>query len=104
MCHLVREPKAFAGDSADASVPPRQGLRPRWAAAIAAVFLGGVALAAWVAPPSAPAKDAKPVAAVPAAASFVAPTATDVERGMLPVDDGVPSASVKAGGDCHHAL
>ena len=107
MCHLVREPKAFAGEGAGDSVPPRpQGLRPRWAGALAAVFLGGVAVAALVAPPSTtPAPDVKPtVAAVPATSFVATPTATDVERGTLPADDGVPDTAMKAGGDCHHAL
>ncbi|WP_427913004.1 hypothetical protein ACPWT1_20660 [Ramlibacter sp. MMS24-I3-19] len=111
MCHLVREPKAFTGEDAGASVPPRpQGLRPRWAGAIAAVFLGGVALAAWVSPPSAtstpPSPEVKPtVAAVPAGNFVATPTAKDVEHGVLPVDDDVPTAGVKAtSGGCHHAM
>ena len=112
MCHLVREPKALAGDSVDASVPPRpQGLRPRWAAAAAAVLVGGVALAAWISPPSATGKTPasepmKPtVAAVPAAAFVATPTATDAGHGTLPADDDVPTAGASAAsGGCHHAL
>lgn len=111
MCHLVRNPQAFAGEDAGASVPPRpQGLRPRWAGAIAAVFLGGFALAAWVAPPSAtstpPSPEVKPAVAAAPVTSFVAmPTAVDVEHGMLPVDDDVPTAGAQsASGGCHHAL
>ena len=108
MCHLVREPKAFAGEGGDASIPPKpQGLRPRWAAAIAAVFVGGVALAAWVSPPSPTSVPAfKPTVARAPATSFApTPTATDVERGTLPADDGVPNtAGIKASGDCNHEL
>lgn len=111
MCHLVRNPQAFAGEEAGASVPPRpHSLRPRWAGAIAAVFLGGVALAAWVAPPSAtstlPSPEVKPAVAAAPATSFVAtPTAIDVEHGVLPVDDDVPTAGAKAPvGECNHSL
>lgn len=110
MCHLVREPNTIAGDSTGATVPPTSTrLRPRWAGAIAAVFLGGVALAAWVGPPTATSKapePVKPAAAATVPAGFVAtPTAIDVEHGMLPVDDDVPTAGARAAsGGCHHAL
>lgn len=108
MCHLVRNPQALAGEEPGASVPPRpHGLRPRWAAAIAAVFVGGVALAAWVSPPAPTSVPAfkRTVARAPSTSFAPAPTATDVERGTLPVDDAVPTTTgAKTSDDCNHEL
>ena len=108
MCHLVRDSQGFAGEGAGSPVPPGpRRLRPRVIGATAAVLLGGVALAAWVAPPSAPpSPDVQPtVAAVPATNFVSTPTTIDVQRGVLPVDDDVPTAGAKAAaGECNHAL
>ena len=70
-------------------------------------LLGRIALAAWVAPPSAPpSPDVRPaVAAVPATNFMSTPATVDVQRGVLPVDDDVRPASTRAAaGECDHAL
>jgi len=110
MCYLVREKQAEAAERGGATLPPSLNrLRPRWVGAVAAALIGGLAVAALVAPPSTPpllnTKDSAPA---PLASRAVAvPTAAVVEQGSAPVDDGVPSASdvVKAGmGHCDHGL
>ena len=110
MCYLVREQQAGATEGRDATLPPSLGrLRPRWAGAIAAALIGGLAVAALVAPPSTPPLvNTQHSAPAPLASTAVTvPVTPVVDKGSLPVDDGVPSASdvVKAGmGDCHHGL
>jgi hypothetical protein len=111
MCYLVREKQAEAAERGGATLPPSLNrLRPRWAGAVAAALIGGLAVAALVAPPSTPpllnTKDSAP--APLASRAVTVPAAAVVEQGSaLPVDDGVPSTSdvVKAGmGHCDHGL
>jgi hypothetical protein len=117
MCYLIREQQAGAAESGGAKLPPSPNrLRPRWVGAGAVALIGGLAMAALVAPQStspvlsttAPVVNTKHAAPAPLASSGVAaPTGAVVERGSAPVDDGVPSSTdtVKAGmGDCHHGL
>ena len=111
MCYLVREKQAGAAERGGSTLPPSlDRLRPRLIGAVAAALIGGLAVAAIVAPPSAsPLLNAKNSAApAPLAARVVTvPTTAAVEQGSAPVDDGVPSASdvVKAGmGHCEHDL
>jgi hypothetical protein len=111
MCYLVREQPAGAAERGGATLPPSiDGLRPRWIGAGAAALIGGLALAAFVAPPLAapPGSARDAVAPAPVATLTVAvPTAGVAERGALPADDGVPTTTdvVKAGaGPCHHGL
>ena len=118
MCYLIREHRARAAENGGATLPPSlDRLQPRWAGAVAAALIAGVAVAALVAPaPTSPdltVKDSAPAApvassatAVPAAAVLqaAAPTAPTAEK--ISLDDGVPSPSdvVKAGMDCEHGL
>jgi hypothetical protein len=111
MCYLIREQQAGASEARGATLPPSiDRLRPRWIAALAAALIGGVAVAALVAPPSTSpllkTKDSAP--AVSLASGVAVPTAAAaLERGSAPLDDGVPSTSdvVKAGlGHCTHGL
>ena len=111
MCYLFREQQAGAAERGGATLPPSlDRLRPRLIGAVAAALIGGLAVAAIVAPRSAsPLLEAKNSAApAPIAARSVAvPTTTVVEQGSALVDDGVPSASdvAKAGmGHCDHGL
>lgn len=111
MCYLVREKQAGAAELGGATLPPSlERLRPRLIGAVAAALLGGLAVAAIVASPTAsPPLSAKHSAApAPLAATAVAVPMTAVGgQGSLPMDDGVPSASdvVKAGlGHCEHDL
>jgi hypothetical protein len=110
MCYLVREKQAGAAERGGATLPPSlDRVRPRWIGAVAAALIGGLAVAALVAPPStSPPLNTKDSAPAPLASRAVAaPMGAVVEQGSVPVDDGVPSASdvVKAGvGDCHHGL
>lgn len=111
MCYLYREQQAEAAVRGGATLPPSlDRLRPRWVGAVAAALIGGLAVAAMVASPSAsPLLNAKDSAApAPLAARTVAvPTTGAVEQSSLPVDDGVPGAPdmVKAGmGHCDHSL
>jgi hypothetical protein len=111
MCYLIREQRAGAALADDTAVPQNvDRLRPRWAGAVAATLIGGLAVAAMVAPPSAsPLLSAKESAApAPLAASAVAlPTEAALRQSSTPVDDGVPTApdTVKAAmGHCSHDL
>jgi hypothetical protein len=111
MCYLFREQQAGAAERGGATLPPSPDrLRPRLVGAVAVTLIGGLAVAAIVAPPSAsPHLTARDSAATaPLAARAVAvPTTAVVGQGSAPVDDGVPSASdvVKSGiGDCDHGL
>jgi hypothetical protein len=108
MCYLFHEQQAGAAERGGATLPPSlDRLRPRLIGGVAAALIGGLAVAAIVAPPSLlNAKDS--AAPAPLAARAVAvPMTAVVEQGSAPVDDGVPSASdvVKAGlGHCDHGL
>jgi hypothetical protein len=112
MCHLVREASA-AGDarSATQATPPLR-VPPRWAGALGAALVGGLALAALVTPAPVPqeASVQPPAAAVvPVVLKTEAvPTATSGAGPSPGVDDGVPtSPDVRkaAGlGGCHHEL
>jgi hypothetical protein len=108
MCYLVRQHQAEAGRESPAT-PPSFNVRPRWIGAAAATLVGGLALAAFVAPSSAPLLSAREAAA-PApivARTTPVPVAAVVEQVSTGVDDGVPTSSdvVKAGtGPCHHDL
>lgn len=111
MCYLIREHEAGAAEGADATRPGSPaGLRPRWVGVAAAALVGSLAMAAIVAPPAASplvsAKDAAAPASITAAA-VATPTPAVVERGSMPIDDGVPSPTdaARAGiGHCEHAL
>ena len=111
MCYLVREQSAGAAERGGTTLPVNlDRLRPRWVGAVAAIFIGGLAVAAMVAPPSAsPLVSANDIAAPAAFAARVdaMPAAAGVEPGSAPVDDGVPGASnvLKAGiGQCDYGL
>ncbi len=111
MCYLIREQRDGAALADDTAVPQSlDRLRPRWVGAVAAALIGGLAVAAIVAPPSvSPLSSAKDSAApAPLAASAVAlPTEAAFRQSSTPVDDGVPTApdTVKTGmGHCNHAL
>ena len=109
MCYLIREQQAGAEERGGATLPPSLRLRPRWAGAAAAALIGGLAVAALVAPsPTSPLLSTKDSAPAPiTSTAVVVPTSAVVRQGSAPVDDGVPSASdvVKVGmGECHHGL
>jgi hypothetical protein len=110
MCYLVRERQAGAAEHNGATIPPSlERLHPRWIGAVAAVLIGGVAVAALVAPaPTSPALNTKAAPAAPlASTSVLVPAAAIVEQTSGPIDDGVPSTSnmAKAGmGHCEHGL
>jgi hypothetical protein len=113
MCYLVRHHQARAGEGGSAPQPPSlDRIRPRWAGAVAAALIGGLAVAAIIAPSSTSSptlRDRESAAPAPIASSAAAavPMAAMVETGSAPVDDGVPSTSdvAKAGmGQCHHGL
>jgi hypothetical protein len=111
MCYLVREKQAGAAEGSGTTLPPSlDRLRPRLIGAVAAALLGGLAVAAIVAPstPSATLSVKESGAPAPITARTSAVPMTPVfEQCSLPLDDGVPSASdvVKAGlGHCDHAL
>ncbi|MEO8653270.1 MAG: hypothetical protein ABI409_04035 [Ramlibacter sp.] len=110
MCYLYREQQAGAAQPGGATLPPSlDRLRPRLIGAVAAVLLGGLAVAAIVAPPSASpvlnAKDSGAPAPIAAKATAL-PMTPVVEQGSVPVDDGVPGDDMaKAGmGHCSHDL
>src|SRR5512145_1929276 len=96
MCYLVREQQAGAAERGGATLPPSHDrLRPRWAGAVAAALIGGLAVAALVAPPSTePVLNRTDSGPAPLASKAVAvPTAAVVEQRSAPVDDGVPGTS-----------
>jgi hypothetical protein len=110
MCYLVRQSQAEAERGGTTPSPSLHSPRPRWIAGIAAALIGGLAVAAFVGPPTTPplmnAKEPTTLAPV-ASRTPAVPTTGVVEQSSTPVDDGVPTASdvVKAGiGDCHHGL
>jgi hypothetical protein len=112
MCYLVREQQAAAAESGAAPIPPSfDGLRPRWVGAAGAVLVGGLALAALVAPTSTSRLAELKMSGAPmpiAARADKLPTAAGASQTSLPMDDGVPTAASetpKAGlGNCHHGM
>jgi hypothetical protein len=113
MCYLHREQQAAAAEGSSAApAPDAQRLRSRWAGAVTAMLMAGLAVAALVAPaPTSPFSSTRPDAAtVPMAASTVTTPLTPVaERGPAgtTMDDGVPSAADGAKarlGHCEHGL
>lgn len=111
MCYLVREPLAEPEPGRATPSPGSRRLQPR-RAAIAAMLVGGLALAAYVAPSSEPNPAQASNAGTAAAASVKAapaPLATDAARGALPADDGVPTSTDVSRasygmGHCEHGL
>ena len=107
MCYLIRQAQSEAERGGTAPVSGLTPPRRRWAGAIAATMVGGLAVAALVGPPStAPLSAADPAAAVPVMARTApAPAGPIVEQSSGTVDDGVPADAVKAGGrECSHSL
>lgn len=112
MCHLVRDASA-AGEPGGATQPaPPLRVPPRWAGALGAALVGGLALAALVTPAPVPQEAAAQppkAAVVPVVLKTEAiPTAASGAGPALGADDGVPtSPDVRkaAGlGGCHHDL
>lgn len=111
MCYLIREQRVGAAAACDTAVP--QGpdrMRPRWAGAVAAALIGGLAVAAIVTPasvsPRLSAKDSAAPAPL-AAAALALPTEAALRQSSTTVDDGVPTTpdTVKAGtGHCSYEL
>jgi len=103
MCYLIREQRAGAALADDTAVPQNlDRMRPRWAGAVAAALIGGLAVAAIVAPPS-----VSPLSSVKDSSAVAVPTEAAFRQSSTPVDDGVPTApdTVKAGmGHCSHEL
>ena len=114
MCYLVREQRAGAAEHGGATIPPGlDRVRSRWAGAVAAALIGGVALAALVAPSTTSTSSMPPqmrdsAPAVPVASKSVAvPGGAVVEQSSGLLDDGVPGTTdvAKAGlGHCQHGL
>ena len=108
MCYRVREHRAGAAESGDASQPRGLGrLRPRWTGAIAAALMGGLAVAAIVASPSASTlSNAKQSGApAPLAAKLVAgPTGAGVEHSSAPPAPDDEVARAAGVGHCDHDL
>lgn len=111
MCYLIREQRAGAAQAGDTAVPPHlDRMRPRWAGAVAAALIGGLAVAAIVTPasvsPLLSADESAPAAPL-AAGAVTAPTQAAFRQSSMPVDDGVPEKqdTLKAGmGDCSYEL
>lgn len=112
MCYLLREQKAAAAEDSSATpVPGAQRPRSRWAGAVTAMLMAGLAVAALVAPaPTSPFSSMRTdAAAAPMAANTVTTPLTPVAgRGPAStLDDGVPSAAdgpKAAIGHCEHGL
>jgi hypothetical protein len=111
MCYLVRHHQPGAAEGRSAPVPPSlDRVRSRWAGAVGGALIGGLAVAAIVAPSltSPPLPDRESAAPAPITSSAAAvPMAAVIETGSTPADDGVPSTSdvAKAGmGQCEHGL
>jgi hypothetical protein len=111
MCYMVRQQQPDRESSRGTTLPSGPDrVRPRWAGALAAALVGGVALAALVVPRSVPSEAGivqergAPAAPVTAKASLV-PTGTVIEQTAAGVDDGVPGSEMKtAASPCHHGL
>jgi hypothetical protein len=110
MCYLIRERQAAPEERGGATTPPSfDRLRPRWIGAVAAALIGGLAVAALVAPastsPRLHTKDSAPAAPL-AARAVTVPAAPVVEQDSAP-GDGVSSASyakARMGGACPQDL
>lgn len=111
MCHLVREESlaSQAGSDGAPAQPPR--VRPRRAAVVAAVLVGGLAVAALLAPsrvsPLSPSVAPRHEVQAGLVSLQAAPSAGALERTALPVDDDVPTAPepARAGAaPCHHGM
>lgn len=104
MCYLLRQQPADASFTVAQPHPPG-GTRPRrLAGALAAVAMGGIALAALLAPaPTAPLPESK--AGIDGAMLRTSsPAPADTTRGLAP-DDGVPADTQRLGaGGCSHGL
>jgi hypothetical protein len=107
MCYRVHERQTDAQPSGTIAPPLPDRVRTRWVGVAAATLVGGLAMAALVAPsPLLKSDDAGAPARLAAKAGAV-PATPVIERTSLPADDGVPTSTdvVKAGlGDCHHGL
>lgn len=106
MCYLARHQQAPLEEDAAAKTTQTPSVRPRWIGAAVAALVGGVALAAFLAP-AVPRASADEATAGPQQAAVSAVSAAPVaERSSLSPDDGVPTSDVaKAGsGSCHHGL
>jgi hypothetical protein len=111
MCYSLRHSqKAHAGTEAADGAPASEpgNLRPRLAGAIAAVLVGGLALAAFVSPQAPPPEVTAKKSAVAPAVPFELKTLDVVTissaQRALPADDDVPTSVGKSTGDCHHGL
>lgn len=108
MCYLARQHHRAPLEDIERTPPSTiPQVRPRWVGAAVATIVGGVALAAFLAPPVPPASaDEASTGAPPVIAKdSLTPTA---ERLSLPADDGVPAAApevaMAAGRECSHGL
>ena len=110
MCYMIRQTQSEPERAGTTLPPSLDRLRARWIGAVAAALIGGLAVAALVAPASSPplVNATQPAVLAPIAVRTPAVPATGVvEQTSLPVDDGVPSTSdvAKAGlGHCEHGL
>lgn len=108
MCYQLRHQATPGPAREEGASPGIDRLRPRWIGAAAATLVGGLALAAFVAPSpsSAPTLDTRDNAATTpvAARSAQSPGEAGTMQRSAPVDDGVPTGGEmqKAGiGHCH---
>lgn len=111
MCYLVREHAAESERGTASPVRTPERVRSRWAGAAAATVIGGLALAALVAPsptaPLAPPPQQQFAAAGMASRTATIPAGAVIEQTALPAGDDVPTApdATRAGiGPCHHGL
>lgn len=110
MCYLVREQQPEWERRGTTLPDGPQRVRPRWAGALAAALVGGVAFAALVVPKSVPPEAAVvPQAGAPlttvAAKAAIVPTGTVIEQTSSGIDDGVPAPGMKAAASpCQHGM
>lgn len=106
MCYLARQHQAPLEEDAATTTTQTPSVRPRWIGAAVAALVGGVALAAFLAPavPPASADEATVGPQQPVVSTVSA--APVAERSSISPDDGVPTADVAKAGDssCHHGL
>jgi hypothetical protein len=107
MCYLARHQQAPLEEDAATTTTHTPSARPRWIGAAVATIVGGLALAAVLAPAVPPASaDEASVGPVQPAVSNVS-AAPVAERSSISPDDGVPTTTdvAKAGdSSCHHGL
>ena len=108
MCYQLRHQAAPRPAPEESAPSGFDRLRPRWIGAAAATLVGGLALAAFVAPSpsSAPTLDTRDNAVTTPVAARAAqsPGGAGTEQRSLPADDGVPTGGEmqRAGiGHCH---